>query len=203
MDIWGKSIAFLSTRQVKRLEWKCRECLCEEKPWFISNLASGVGECLPGKVRISRMGGARAFSNPWCLGVWNLVSDSSHLPSWPPERTATAMPALIFFLHLKTLPAPAPRLKKGWTPCAVTGRCFQGGHDRPTGPHRSIPCPNFYWMPAAEHLALSVAACELLHSFCISYSSLLPKAEISFLETSPGPQEPCLHSRGLRLESES
>lgn len=119
-------------------------------------------------------------------------------PTFPPghlNTAPTAVPALIFFLHLKTLPAPAPRLKKGWTPCAVTGRCFQGGHVEPrASPINAVP--RLLLNASCEHLALSVAACEPLHSFCISYSSLFPKAEISFLETSPGPQEPCLHSEG-------
>ena len=119
-------------------------------------------------------------------------------PTFPPghlNTAPTAVPALIFFLHLKTLPAPAPRLKKGWTPCAVTGRCFQGGHVEPRASPINV-VPRLLLNASCEHLALSVAACELLHSFCISYSSLFPKAEISFLETSPGPQEPCLHSEG-------
>lgn len=130
----------------------------------------------------------------------------THAAAFPPGHLNTApdaVPALVSFLHLKILSVPAPHLKKGWTPCVVTGHCFQGGHVEPRA--SLINAMRKLLLNAnCEHLPVSVAAYELLHDFCISYNSVFPQAEISFLETSPGPREPCLHSnRGLKLESKS
>ena len=141
--------------------------------------------------------GPRPFPTPEVFGYE--ILHLTHPAAFPPGHLNTApdtVPALISFLHLKTLPVPALHLKKGWTPCVVTGHCFQGGH---VGPWASLinAMHKLLLNANCEHLPVSVAAYKLRHDLCISYNSVFPQAEISFLETSPGPREPCLHSNGV------
>lgn len=179
--------------------------MCEEEPMIHQQSGKWKWAVLTWEGEdFSHGRGPRPFPTPEVFGYE--ILHLTHPAAFPPGHLNTApdtVPALISFLHLKTLPVPALHLKKGWTPCVVTGHCFQGGH---VGPWASLinAMHKLLLNANCEHLPVSVAAYKLRHDLCISYNSVFPPAEISFLETSPGPREPCLHSnRGLKLESKS
>ena len=172
--------------------------MCEEEPMIHQQSGKWKWAVLTWEGEdFSHGRGPRPFPTPEVFGYE--ILHLTHPAAFPPGHLNTApdtVPALISFLHLKTLPVPALPLKKGWTPCVVTGHCFQGGH---VGPWASLinAMHKLLLNANCEHLPVSVAAYKLRHDLCISYNSVFPQAEISFLETSPGPREPCLHSNGV------